>query len=359
LKHGAHCNSTRQSKHHSGTYPTVRHLTLRNPIAVAYFRPEQYGDDHNQNIMINLTMNTMTNTNHLIRTLSVTLALGITAIAHAQPADWNYSLSLSPLYQGKGKLEGGGEASATSVIVRAGMFGDIGNGNRAGLTLNYDHTDYSFSNPVQFGGRAPWGTVERYGFSVPLSFGLKDDWTLGIAPSLDWIGEKGADSGESLTWGAIAFGAKRYANGNRLGFGIGAFDRLEKTSVFPMIIVDWKLSDRWKLVNPLPAGPTGPAGLELDYRFDGDWNLGLGAAVRTTRFRLSSTNVVANGIGEESGAPVFLRATRNLGRQSTLNLYAGIIANGKLSIENSSGNRLTRVDLGTTPIFAATLVTRF
>ena len=221
----------------------------------------------------------------LIRNLTMATALACSSLAHAQTADWTPFVSITPIYQGKADLNGGGDYSADHLLLRGGISGDLGNGKRAGVTLNYDYSDYSFSNPAAFGGHAPWGNVERYGVSVPLSMALNDGWSVGIAPSVDWFGERGADSGESLSWGSLFTASKRYANGNRLGFGFGAFDRLEKTSVFPMLLVDWKLAERWKLVNPLPAGPTGPAGLEIDYHLDSDWNVGFGAAWRSTRFR--------------------------------------------------------------------------
>jgi hypothetical protein len=112
-------------------------------------------------------------------------------------------------------------------------------------------------------------------------------------------------------------------------------------------------------VNPLPAGPTGPAGLELDYRLDGGWNLGLGAAWRTTRFRLSATGPVPDGIGEERGMPVFLRLTRSLAERTTLHLYAGVVTAGQLRVEDSSGNALREVDFDPSLLLGATLTARF
>jgi hypothetical protein len=201
--------------------------------------------------------------------------------------------------------------------------------------------------------------VQRYGVSAPLSFALDDGWSAGITPSIDWFGEHDAATGDSLTWGGILSATKRFDDGNRLGIGLGVFDRIEKTSVFPFLLVDWRLSDRWRLVNPLPAGPTGPAGLELDYRLDGGWNMGFGAAWRNSRFRLSQQGPVADGIGEERGVPVFLRATRDLGRGFSLNLYAGAVTYGRLRVEDPAGNGLREVDTGTTPLFGATFSMRY
>lgn len=188
-------------------------------------------------------------------------------------------------------------------MTRAGVSRDLGRGNRAGVTLSHDYTDYSFSNPARFGNVAPWNVVQRYGVAVPLSFALNDGWSVGVTPSLDWFRENGADAGDAFSWGGIVSSTKRFEQGNRLGFGMGVFDRIEETSVFPFLLVDWRLGDRWRLMNPLPAGPTGPAGLELEYRLDGGWNVGLGAAWRTTRFRLKEDGAVPNGIGEERGVP--------------------------------------------------------
>lgn len=289
----------------------------------------------------------------------LSLVLVTAGVAQAQEANWRPFLSVTPVYQGQGDLDGGGHYSAQSAILRTGVLGDLGRGNRAGVTLNYDYTDYSFSNPVRFGGVAPWNIVQRYGVSVPLSFGLNDGWSLVLAPSFDWFRANGADAGEAFTWGGIASATKRFDNGNRLGFGIGLFDRLEETSLFPFLLVDWRISDRWRLVNPLPAGPTGPAGLELEYRLDNGWHVGLGAAWRNARFRLSNNGTVPNGIGEERGVPVFLRATHTVGEQMTLSLYAGLVTAGQLRVEDASGNALSQVDFDTSPLLGATFSARY
>lgn len=282
-----------------------------------------------------------------------------TSQAQAPGGGWSQFGSLTAVYQGTADLDDGGDYSAWSTILRAGVLGDLGGGRRAGLVFNYDYSDYEFSSPAAFGGIAPWGSVKRYGVAAPLSYTRPDGWSVGLTPSVDWIHESGADVGESLTWGAIATATRFFPDGNRLGFGLAVFDRLEETSVFPLLIVDWRLSERWRLANPLPAGPTGPAGLELDYQLGGGWNLGLGAAWRTTRFRLSENGPVANGVGEERGVPVFLRATRRFGPSATLYLYAGVVTAGRLSVEDASGQVLREVDFDTAPLLGATFSARF
>jgi len=287
------------------------------------------------------------------------ITLAAVGAAQAQDTPWRASLSVTPVYQGQGDLDGGGDYSAQTAMVRLGALTELGSGNRAGITLNYDHTDYAFSNPTQFGNAAPWDTVQRYGLSAPISFGLDGGWSVGLAPSLGWSRENGADSADAMTWGAIATATRRFNNGNLLGFGMGAFDQIEDTSLFPLLLVDWRIGDRWRLTNPVPASPSGPAGLELEYRLDSDWSVAAGAAWRSSRFRLRSDGVVPGGVGEERSVPVFFRATRDLGEQMSVGFYAGLVTAGRLRIEDSSGRALSQVDFDTAPLFGATFSARF
>jgi hypothetical protein len=291
-------------------------------------------------------------------TVLASLLAAMGSVHASETSNWQGFVSLTPVYQGNADLDHGGDFSVGGAILRGGVSKDLGGGNRAGVTLSYDYLNYSFSNSGAF-GREPWNIVQRYGVSVPLSFEVGDGWSVGVAPSVDWFKENGASSSDSLTWGAIVSGSRRFEGGNRLGLGVGVFDGIEKTRVFPFLLVDWRFGDRWRLINPLPSGPTGPAGLELDYRFDGGWTAGVGVAYRVLRFRLSETGPVRNGIGEESGVPVFLRVTRNFTDQMALHLYGGVVAGGKLTLENSSGNKLREEDFDPAPLFGATFIGRF
>ena len=283
--------------------------------------------------------------------------IGATPAAAQQPA-WAPFVAVTPFYESESDLDGGGEFGLSGVQLRLGTAGPVGTGFRAGVTLNYDYYDSSFSNPTVFGATAPWGNVYRYGVSVPLAWALNSEWSLAVAPSVDWFRESGANTSDSLTWGAVLSAVRVDPAGNRIGLGVAVFDEIEDTKVFPVIVVDWRLGDRWRLINPLPAGPTGPAGLELDYQFDGGWSLGVGAAYRTLRFRLSDSGPVSSGVGEINGVPIFARATYDLSKQLTLHIYAGAIAGGELRVEDRNGNLLRKDDFDTAPFVALTVTAR-
>lgn len=285
--------------------------------------------------------------------------LTLAASAHAQDSAWQPFVSVSPVYQGYSDIDDGGRFKVSGAIVRGGAFYAMGAGSRVGVTLNYDQYDYSFDNAGAFGTQAPWGTVRRYGISVPVSWAVSDGWSMSVAPSVDWFGEKGASSSDSRVWGAMLSGVKQFEGGNRLGVGVGVYRQIEKTSAFPFVVVDWRLNERWRLVNPLPSGPTGPVGLELDYRLDDGWTLGGGFSYRSVRFRLADRPLARGGVGEETGVPLFLRVTRQFSPQMALHVYGGAVVGGKLRLENASGDLVEKQSFKAAPLLGVSLVGRF
>lgn len=271
---------------------------------------------------------------------------------------WQSFFSVTPIWQGNANIDNGGDFDATGVGIRAGTSSGFGAGHRAGVTLHYDYLDYDFSSRTAFGD-APWGQVQRFGFGVPLVFGGADGWFYGITPSVEWSRENGADLGESVIYGGILSATKAFAPDQRLGLGLGVFSDIEETRVIPILVVNWRLNDRWSLVNPLPAGPAGPAGLELNYRFDNGWDLGLGAAYRSLRFRLSENGPTPDGVGVERGVPVFLRLSADFADHASFFLYAGAIVGGELRVEDSGGNTLREESFDPAPLLGATFRMRF
>ena len=85
----------------------------------------------------------------------------------------------------------------------------------------------------------------------------------------------------------------------------------------------------------------------------------VGAAYRVLRFRLSDTGLVSNGVGQKTSVPVFLHLTRNFTDQMALHVYGGVVAGGKLRVEDSSGDKLREEDFDPAPLFGLTFVGRF
>ena len=297
-----------------------------------------------------------------LRTLAVAavLAVGLAerpALAQAPPqapAKWYASVAITPWFQGSVDVSGGG-FDARGALVRAGMEGPVGGGHRGGFTLSYDYTEYNFSSPTF----APWTNVHHIGLAAPFLLSAANQWTFLVSPSVDYFLEDGADWSKTPAYGAVAAALKRFGPNLLLGLGLGAFSRLEETSVIPFPLVDWRITDRLRLANVLRAGPTGGAGLELGYQLAAGWTLGVGGAYRSARFRLREHGQFPNGIGEERAIPVFGHLSGRFGRILALDVYAGALFGGELRVEDASGNELRLRGYNPAPLLGATLSTRF
>jgi hypothetical protein len=129
--------------------------------------------------------------------------------------------------------------------------------------------------------------------------------------------------------------------------------------VFPFLVINWRITERLRLGNPLQAGPAGGAGLELAYAFSERWEVGGGGSYRSYRFRLKNDGPVPNGIGENRFIPVFARLTHKFDRATRVDLYAAAFVDGELTVSRANGNDLYRDDYKTAPAIGLALSHRF
>lgn len=188
-----------------------------------------------------------------------------------------------------------------------------------------------------------------------LGYKLNDQWSIGGGPVVQYAGENGAKFGDSLMYGGIVSAVYRADPNLMLGFGAGVFYRLEETQVFPSLIVSWKITDRLRLGNSYRLGIAGPAGLELSYKLDDNWEAAVVGGRRSSRFRLDKDGSTPGGIGENSNWPVYARLSRKLGPEFHLDLYGGAAFAGKMKLQDSSGNDIRSLDYNTTPLLGFNL----
>ena len=300
----------------------------------------------------------------LVIIFTLMMASNVVSTAYAEeqasPRATSYDVSLSPLYQSKTNIDGGGKFKLSSLFLRFKARRPVSPTTFIGLNLKYDVDDYDFSGTTEFGGAQPWNDVRRFGIGIPIFTRFENNWSLGISPSVDWLQEDNADNGDSLSYGATTFLFKSLTRDRRLGLGAGVFKTVDNdTRVFPFIAVDWRFNERWRLSNPFEADALGPAGLELTYSFNDRWHLSGGGVYRSFRFRLNNDGVAPNGIGENKGIISFLRLRREATSGLEVDFYAGAILNGELELKDSDGKDLASSDYSTAPFAAVTLSVSF
>jgi hypothetical protein len=144
-----------------------------------------------------------------------------------------------------------------------------------------------------------------------------------------------------------------------IGTGVGIFNRLEEVSLFPLVIIDWKITERLRLSNPFSGGPTSPAGLELSYAFNKSWEIACGGGYRSYRFRLKNEGIASNGILQEKAVPVWGRITLKSGSLVKIDLNTGAFLLGKLKIADREGHEISEDQYNTVPFIALTVSLMF
>jgi hypothetical protein len=231
---------------------------------------------------------------------------------------------------------------------------------RVSFAAAFGRDRYDFSGNADFSGSRPWKRINRLRFSVPVNWAVDDHWTLFFLPTLRFYGESGADLGDSATGGGLAGFSYRFSDRLTLGPGLGVLSRLEDSvNVFPILIIDWEITDRLSLKTGRGLGATQGPGLALSYRASDAWSLALGGRYESLRFRLDDSGPAPDGVGEDRSFPLYLSATYNRGRDLQLSVIGGVELGGTLRVEDSRGRRITKQDYDTAPFLGLSFNFRF
>ena len=267
--------------------------------------------------------------------------------------------SYTPIYQFDTDLDSGGSFDVQRHFLRFDISRFINRQWIVGLGLSLDHERWNFSDIDGLAGVDLWDEIFWPGISLPVFYSTGGKWRFGVIPSIEFAGASGAEASESLSYGAVLSAAYTFGPNLMLGLGTGIFERLDKSEVFPFVVIDWKINERLRLTNPFRAGPVGPAGLELVYAPEGGWEMGMGGAYRSYRFRLDDSSAVADGIGEVKFWAPFLRVGWRMGERYRFDINGGAMVGGSITIEDENGNELGETDYDTSPFVGVTLKGQF
>jgi len=263
------------------------------------------------------------------------------------------------VHQFDSDLDGGGKFDVDRFFLQGGISYSMGPRRRISLSVGAGRDRYGFFGNPGFVDE-PWDRIDQLRFSVPVTWAFDEQWTLFAIPTLRFYGESGADSGDSATGGALAGLSYRVSDRLTIGPGLGVLSQIEDSvSVFPILIVDWKITDRISLETGRGLGATQGPGLNLNYRLSDTWSFGLGGRYESLRFRLDDRGSAPDGVGEDRSVPVYVSATYSRGRDLQIRAIGGVELNGELRLEDSQGRRLARDNYETAPFLGATFNIRF
>ena len=229
-----------------------------------------------------------------------------------------------------------------------------------GASIGGGRSIYEFNDLTGFGGGEPWGTIEDARVSLTGRFGFGDTGSVIIIPTLRVNGEKGASNSDSRTFGLFGAVAWRLNENLTIGPGIGIFTRLEDgTRFFPVLAIDWNISDRWNLSTGRGLASSQGPGLTLSYKLNEDWSLGLSGRYEDVEFRLDDDGPAAGGVGRDQSIPLVFRADLKPNKMIKLAVFAGIEFAGKLKLKDTSDIVVEESEYDPAAIFGGTFELRF
>ncbi len=193
------------------------------------------------------------------------------------------------VYQFDTDLDKGGSYNASRFNIQAGQSYSWDRRTSVSLALSYSHDSYSFSDGIGDGISAfnPWDNINSFSISSPMRMGIDERWSAFLIPSLRSSGESGASFDETLTGGAFAGVSYKFGDWLTIGPGLGIISQLEESAtVFPILIINWKITDSLSLETGRGLAATLGPGLTLNYRPNQQWKFAVGGRYEKLRFRL-------------------------------------------------------------------------
>ncbi|MBS3744178.1 MAG: hypothetical protein KGY48_07520 [Wenzhouxiangellaceae bacterium] len=299
------------------------------------------------------------------RLFSILALVAAAATAVAQPAGvaespWRTLFRGGAAHQFDSDLDGGGAYSVTRTNIEAGLAYASGPRDSYGLSFGYSRDDYSFDGTTGFAANDPWDVLHEYRVSAPIRMGFGERIDVFALPSLRWTAESSNDFSDAMTGGLIAGANYRVNDRLRIGPGIGVFGEIEDDiNIFPILIIDWQITETISLETGRGLGATRGPGLQLNSTGIGDWTFGLGARYETFRFRLDDDGPAPGGVGEEKGVSLFLAASHDAKPGVRLSAIAGVEVGGELTLEDKDGRKIQSEDADPAPFIGISFRARF
>jgi outer membrane receptor protein involved in Fe transport len=277
----------------------------------------------------------------------------------ALDTEWRWRMEALAAKVFETSIDSGGQYQANRYFIQGGGSKALTRQWQLGASVGYGADHYNFSGAGGFGGLDPWDTVHEFRISMPLRYVARDDWSFFGIPSIRFNGESGSSFSDGATVGFLAGAAYRVNESLTIGPGFGVFSEIEdSTNFFPILLIDWRITDHWSLnTGPGLAASRGP-GLQLRWQASPQWAFTLGGRYEKIRFRLDDNGSAPDGVGEVQSTPFFLQVQYMISPGVSISLIGGAEVGGEFRLEDSSGRLLDASEVSTAPFLGITFRAR-
>ncbi|MEJ2575380.1 MAG: hypothetical protein P8106_01525 [Gammaproteobacteria bacterium] len=288
----------------------------------------------------------------------VTLGLSSNVVVFAAgPLDneWRWRAQGAGVHRFDTDLDEGGSVSTDRYFVSGGASTRVGSRWRVGADVGYGADRYDFSGSSGFGAAQPWGTLQEFRISAPVRYLAGPDWSFFGVPSLRFNTESGVSLNDGRNGGLLAGAAYRVSDSLTIGPGLGVFSEIEDdTSFFPILLIDWKITETLSLETGGGFAASRGPGLQLNWRHSPQWQFSFGGRYESARYRLDGDGAAPDGVGEYTSVPLYLQARYNISDAASIGFVGGAEVEGELKLESDSGRSLQSSELDPVPFLGIT-----
>ncbi len=232
--------------------------------------------------------------------------------------------------------------------------------NSVSLALGYGRDGYHFDGSSGFGALSPWEDIHGVDVAVPVRYGLNRKWTAFVVPSVRVNAEDGAETGDATTGGVLGGAAYRVGDRLTLGPGIGVVTQIEDdVEVFPILLIDWRITDAISLTTGRAVGATLGPGLQLVWAPDRNWEFSFGGRYERLRFRLDKDGPAPEGVGDDRAFPMYAGFRYSFTPLFQVSVIGGVELGGELLLEDRNGNLVRKSGYGTAGFLGGAINLRF
>ena len=268
----------------------------------------------------------------------------------------DYRLSGGFVHEFSADLSGGGSVSVDRGFAAFKVGFEVGEDVTGSIGIAWGSDWYDFDGTSELSpspNTEPWSDIQAIALLGRGTWKIDERWSATMGLDLRFAGERNADVGDSMTFGGL--GAVSYAFSKTFSLGAGAIvsSQIEDSIlVIPALVVYWQVTDTVLISNVLgpEVYPTG-AGIEAAWRPDARREVAIGGRYESRRFRLDDDGplVRQKGVGEDTGFPLWARATWRFENGIRLDVVGGVSLFNTYSLDDSNGNEIASTDLDPAP----------
>jgi hypothetical protein len=240
-------------------------------------------------------------------------------------------------------VNNGGEVGVTRYGFELRFDTTISDSDELKWQFEYQRDNWNFTGTKGMGVIDPWHSINTIDASATWfhKYSQKTSWFLGGLVKMSY--EESAS--QSAVLGGTVGVIHSYSSDLTLGVGVGLIEQvLDDALIFPIFVVEWKLSDNFRLTSDISTRFYSRTGIELVWTPRKEWTLGAGISYSYDRFKLDNSGFAPNGAGEATSIPLTFRATYHASPTFDVTIFGGVVYGGALEITNQASIQIPSED---------------